>query len=89
MIEKSRTIEVLRKYFTLERGMVLGISIALAGFMLNASILYLWISRGMGSLSTATLKLAIFAATIFIIGIEIIFSAFLLSIFSIEKIYKE
>ncbi len=88
LIEKSRTIEILRKHFSLENGILLGSFIALTGFFLNAYILYIWISKGMGSLSTDTLKLAIFAATIFIIGIEIIFSSFLLSIFSIERIYK-
>lgn len=89
LIENSRTIEKLRKYFTLEKGILLGSFIAVVGAILNFDILYTWYSKGMGSLSTSTLKLAIFATTVFIIGIEIIFTSFLMSIFSIERIYRE
>ncbi len=88
LIDRSRTVDLLRKHFSLEKGVVTGGVISITGILLNGYILYLWTSNGMGSLSTATLKLAIFAATVFVIGIEIIFSSFLLSIFSIERIYS-
>lgn len=88
LIDKSKTIEMFRKYFSLEKGIIFGGVIILIGLMLNAYIVYIWVSQGLGSLSIETLKLAIFALTILIMGVEIIFSSFLLGIFSIERVYE-
>lgn len=88
LIERNGVFSWVTERFTLEHGIALGSVVALLGLSLNAYILYIWMGAGMGSLGTATLKLAVFAATVFIIGIEVVFSSFLLSIFSIERIYK-
>jgi len=88
LIERNGVFSWVTERFTLEHGIALGGVVALLGLSLNAYILYIWMGAGMGSLGTATLKLAVFAATVFIIGIEVVFSSFLLSIFSIERIYK-
>lgn len=88
LIERNGVFSWVTERFTLEHGIALGGVVTLLGLSLNAYILYIWMGAGMGSLGTATLKLAVFAATVFIIGIEVVFSSFLLSIFSIERIYK-
>jgi glycosyltransferase involved in cell wall biosynthesis len=80
---KDRYITFLNRYFTLERAILLGAVVFLAGFLINANILYTWYSTGFGPLPT--LRIAVFAATLIILGIQIIFSAWFMSIMGIER----
>ena len=86
LIEKSKTVALLRKYFTLERGIMIGAMIASIGFLIDLGIFYNWMTKN--ALSSTTLKLSILATTLLVIGIEIIFTSFLMSIFSIKRIYE-
>jgi len=70
------------RHFTLERGLVLGIAAFLAGFGINVAILWVWLDRNMGPLDA--IRPAVAAATLMIVGTQIFFSSFLLSILDIR-----
>ncbi len=83
MGEKDRWFDRMRARFKLEHGLLLGGSIAVAGLVVGAVILIDWIQRGFGSLSEE--RLAVLAATLIIVGIQIFFSSFLLSILGLRR----
>ena len=56
---------------------------SLAGLVLGAVIVGIWIDRGFGQLSEE--RLAVLAATLLIVGIQIFFSSFLLSILGLRR----
>ena len=62
---------------------MLGGGIAFAGIVLGAVILIDWINHGFGQLSEE--RLAVLAATLIIVGIQIFFSSFLLSILGLRR----
>jgi hypothetical protein len=62
---------------------MLGGGVAIAGFVAAAVIVVRWIDRGFGELSEQ--RLAILAATLIIVGIQIFFSSFLLSILGLRR----
>ncbi len=72
-----------RARWRLEHGLTLGSVIALVGLGLLAVIVLQWIGRGFGSLSQE--RTAIFAATLLVLGIQVIFSSFLLSILGLRR----
>jgi hypothetical protein len=83
MGERDPWFDRMRARFRLEHGLLLGGGICLAGFVLAAVILATWIDRGFGALSEE--RLAVFAATLVIVGIQIFFSSFLLSILGLRR----
>jgi glycosyltransferase involved in cell wall biosynthesis len=83
MGEKDEWFDRMRARFRLEHGLVLGGAIALAGFAVGAVIAAMWIDRGFGGLSEE--RLAVLAATLVIVGIQIFFSSFLLSILGLRR----
>src|SRR2546423_11469530 len=78
MGEKDRWFDSMRARFRLEHGLLLGGAVTLAGLACGAVIVVIWIDRGFGNLSEE--RLAVLAATLVIVGIQIFFSSFLLSI---------
>jgi glycosyltransferase involved in cell wall biosynthesis len=72
-----------RARWRLEHGLMLGCGLALVGLAMLAVIVVEWIGRGLGSLSQE--RTAIFAAALLVIGIQIIFSSFLLSILGLRR----
>jgi glycosyltransferase involved in cell wall biosynthesis len=88
LIPESRTIHFYHSHFNLESGLLLGGVITIVGFIFNLWILLAWISKGMGAMPVSSLRIAILALTIFIIGIEIMFTSFVMSIFNIKHIYS-
>jgi glycosyltransferase involved in cell wall biosynthesis len=78
-------LEAFRRHFTLERGLILGTVLLLGGFGLDAKILISWLRSGMGALGE--IRPATEASTLMIIGAQIIFSSFFLSLlgFSSEE----
>ena len=67
------------RHFTLERGLVIGAAIALAGFVLAAYSLSMWMSAGLSELEPRhVMRVVIPSLTLSIIGIEIMFSSFVL-----------
>jgi glycosyltransferase involved in cell wall biosynthesis len=83
MDEQDRWFDRMRARFRLEHGLLLGGGITLAGFVVGAFIVADWIDRGFGKLAEE--RLAVLAATLIIVGIQIFFSSFLLSILGLRR----
>jgi glycosyltransferase involved in cell wall biosynthesis len=83
MGEKDPWFDRMRARFRLEHGLALGGVFALAGIVMGAVVLVTWISHGFGSLSDE--RLALVAASLVIVGIQIFFSSFLLSILGLRR----
>jgi glycosyltransferase involved in cell wall biosynthesis len=76
-------VERLWQVFNLERGSLLGILVFLIGLIVNLVILAEWINSGFGALSR--LHESIMAITLMVIGSQIVFSSFFLSILVIRR----
>jgi hypothetical protein len=83
MNEKDPWFDRMRARFRLEHGLMLGGLFMLAGVATGAVILVSWIVHGFGSLSYE--RLAVVAASVLIVGIQIFFSSFLLSILGLRR----
>jgi glycosyltransferase involved in cell wall biosynthesis len=83
MNEKDPWFDRMRARFRLEHGLSLGGVTLLAGLTLSAVIVVIWIDRGFGQLSEE--RLAVLAAALVIIGIQIFFTSFLLSILGLRR----
>lgn len=83
MGERDPWFDRMRARFRLEHGLLLGGLFMLAGCVMGTVVLITWISNGFGQLSYE--QLALFAATLLIVGIQIFFSSFLLSILGLRR----
>jgi hypothetical protein len=83
MGERDPWFDRMRARFRLEHGLLLGGVFVLVGLIGASVMVGIWISRGFGSLSEERLGLA--AATVFIVGVQIFFSSFLLSILGLRR----
>jgi glycosyltransferase involved in cell wall biosynthesis len=83
MGEKDPWFDRMRARFRLEHGLLLGGLFMAAGIATGAVILVSWIVHGFGSLSYE--RLAVVAASVLIVGIQIFFSSFLLSILGLRR----
>jgi hypothetical protein len=83
MGENDPWFDRMRARFRLEHGLLLGGALAAGGCVLAAVIVGIWINRGFGALSEE--RLATLAATLMIVGIQIFFSSFLLSILGLRR----
>ncbi|MGH2852901.1 MAG: glycosyltransferase family 2 protein [Solirubrobacteraceae bacterium] len=83
MGERDPWFDRMRARFRLEHGLLLGGAFVLVGAAIGAWIVATWISHGFGSLADE--HLAVIAATLLIVGIQIFFSSFLLSILGLRR----
>jgi glycosyltransferase involved in cell wall biosynthesis len=83
MGERDPWFDRMRSRFRLEHGLLLGGAFTLVGFATGAVIFATWIAKGFGSLSDE--RLAVVAASLMIVGIQIFFSSFLLSILGLRR----
>lgn len=83
MNEKDPWFDRMRTRFRLEHGLLLGGGVAVAGLIAAIVIVIEWINRGFGSLGEE--RLAVLAMTLVIVGIQIFFSSFLLSILGLRR----
>jgi len=83
MGEKDRWFDRMRARYRLEHGLALGGAITLAGLTLAGIIVVQWLDRGFGELSEE--RLAVLAATLVIVGVQVFFSSFLLSILGLRR----
>ena len=83
MGERDAFFDRMRARFRLEHGLLLGGTIFLAGLAIAVVIGTTWINRGFGQLSEE--RLAVLAAALIIVGIQIFFSSFLLSILGLRR----
>jgi len=82
-IDKTGFTSVLLDYHSLELGLIIGFMIFFAGMVSGSGVVIKWISSGYGSLSevgNAVISMALAA-----IGMQIIFSALIISIFLLGK----
>jgi glycosyltransferase involved in cell wall biosynthesis len=83
MGERDRLFSAVRARYRLEHGLLLGGGAGLAGAALCGWILIDWLRRGLGALGDD--KLAVLGATLVIIGVQIFFTSFLLSILGLRR----
>ncbi len=83
MGEKDPWFDRMRARFRLENGLMLGGALLAAGVIIGIVIIVSWAQRGFGSLSEE--RLAVLAAALVTIGIQIFFSSFLLSILGLRR----
>jgi Glycosyl transferase family 2 len=83
MGERDRWFERMRSRYRLEHGLVAGGAIGLAGLIVGAIVVVHWIVDGFGALGQE--RLALEAATLIIIGVQVFFTSFLLSILGLRR----
>ena len=72
-----------RERLRLEHGLVLGGLIAFAGMVMIAVIVIIWAVDGLGSLGQQ--RVAVCAGTLLVVGIQVVFASFLLSILGLRR----
>jgi glycosyltransferase involved in cell wall biosynthesis len=83
MGEKDAWFDAMRARFRLEHGLALGGAIIVGGFVTGLIIVIKWIDHGFGALGLE--KLAVVAFTLLVVGLQIFFSSFLLSILGLRR----
>ena len=83
MNEKDPWFDRMRARFRLEHGLMVGGAILVAGLVAGAIIVGMWFDRGFGALSEE--RLAVTSAALVIIGLQVFFSSFLLSILGLRR----
>jgi Glycosyl transferase family 2 len=83
MGEKDPWFDRMRARLRLEHGLMLGAVIVLVGLAMAGVVVATWINRGFGQLSEE--RLAVLAAALIIIGIQVFFTSFLLSILGLRR----
>jgi glycosyltransferase involved in cell wall biosynthesis len=83
MGEHDRLFDRSRSRYRLEHGLLLGGGIALLGVAIGVRIVISWSSHGFGALGDD--NLAVVAATFVIVGVQIFFTSFLLSILGLRR----
>ena len=78
---ESKTLKFIDKYFTLEKGTVIGFAIFFIGMIILLYIFNTWLTVGF----VQQIKLMLIGMTLTAIGIQIIFSSWFLSMIGIEK----
>jgi glycosyltransferase involved in cell wall biosynthesis len=83
MGERDPWFDRMRARFRLEHGLLLGGALMITGLAFAGVIFGIWADRGFGALSEE--RLAVLAAASFIVGIQVFFSSFLLSILGLRR----
>jgi glycosyltransferase involved in cell wall biosynthesis len=83
MGEREAWFDRMRARYRLEHGLALGGITLLAGLIIAATIVVTWVDRGFGALSEE--RLLVGAATLIIVGLQVVFSSFLLSILGLRR----
>ena len=76
-------LERVGSRFRLEYGLMLGLALMATGLAVGGVIIARWVSHGLGSLSEE--RVTILAATLLIVGIQVFFTSFLLSIVGLRR----
>jgi glycosyltransferase involved in cell wall biosynthesis len=83
MGDGSPQIQRMRGRFRLEHGLLAGVAVCLVGVGLLVWIFATWASQGFGSLGEE--RIAVVGATLVIVGLQIVFGSFLVSILGIRR----
>ena len=81
--EKDEKFEKLYQWVTIEKASSIGIILAGSGIIIYWIIFYMWMQSGFDNLNE--IKNAILALTLIVIGLQTIFSSFMLSILGIRE----
>jgi glycosyltransferase involved in cell wall biosynthesis len=81
--ERDAWLERMQRRVRLEHGLLAGGALAIAGVAIEGVIVAKWASRGLGSLGEE--RLAVLAATLIIVGLQVFFTSFLLSILGLRR----
>lgn len=82
-IKSDRMMAAFEKLFKLESGLILGGASLFAGFIGMVIVLSRWISAGMGPLNEV--MACLLSLLLFVCGIQVLFSAFFLSLLNIKR----
>ena len=83
MGERDPWFERMRARYGLEHGLIFGGALVLVGAVLVARISVAWIAHGFGALAQD--NIAVVAATLLIVGIQVFFTSFLVSILGLRR----
>jgi hypothetical protein len=83
MGERDAWFNRMRARFRLEHALAIGALVTGAGVILGAVLIWTWADRGFGSLAEE--RLAVLAATLVTVGVQVVFTAFLLSILGLRR----
>ena len=83
MGDRDQLFERLGRRLGLEHGLLLGLVVLLAGFALGAALVAQWGANGFGTLAQE--RLAIVALTLVVVGIQIFFTSFLVSLLGLRR----
>lgn len=83
MGERDPWFDRMRARFRLEHGLMLGAASMLVGIVAGVAIVVSWIGSGAGALGEE--RLAVIAATLVIVGMQIFFASFLISILGLRR----
>jgi glycosyltransferase involved in cell wall biosynthesis len=83
MGEKDPWFDRMRARFRLEHGLMAGGLITAAGAVIGLVIVATWVQRGFGALSEE--RLMMLAVTLVIVGLQVFFASFLLSILGLRR----
>jgi hypothetical protein len=81
--EHDPLFDRMRERLRLEHGLVAGGLVLLAGLVMCVVIAVAWLSRGFGELSEQ--KLAVVGMTLVVVGIQIVFGSFFLSVLGLSR----
>jgi hypothetical protein len=81
--ERDAWFERMRSRLKLEHGLVAGAAVTIGGLAVGGTVIGKWLATGAGALSQT--RLALLGATLVIVGIQVFFSSFLLSILGLGR----
>jgi glycosyltransferase involved in cell wall biosynthesis len=81
--DRDPTFERWGRRVRLEHGLLLGLAVIAAGLAVGGVVVGHWIARGLGSLAEE--RITILAATLIIVGVQIFFTSFLLSLLGLRR----
>jgi glycosyltransferase involved in cell wall biosynthesis len=76
-------LERMQRRVGLEHGLLAGAGVAIVGLVIEAVIAIKWLAGGFGSLAEE--RLSVVAATLVIVGLQVFFTSFLLSIMGLRR----
>ena len=86
LLPRARRAATVVAWFTLERGLLAGLTLAALGLGLSLLVLGIWFARGLGELDVAvTLRLALWGTMSLILGARTMFGSFFLSMLGLVE----
>jgi glycosyltransferase involved in cell wall biosynthesis len=85
--DRDPAFERLGTRVRLEHGLLLGLAIMASGLAIGGVVVGHWIARGLGSLAEE--RITILAASLLIVGVQVFFTSFLLSLIGLRRRGRE